>query len=290
MRRVLDPTLDVVFKLLFTAEPGGTEVLIALLEAVLEPSTPIVGVEIIDPAIPRELVDDKRVVLDLLVLFADGTKVDIEMQARDHLGFRERVLFYASRVFTRQLGAGDAYDGLRPVISVVLLAFDDELGQRPHAVFRLHDIVDGSLFTGALEVHLVCLPRLAALGDSGPAAALLRWSSFLLAQTQEDADAIASTDPSLEKANTILKRLAADPDARSIAEARELSLRFQTIERAAYTQKGREEGLREAVLDFCEGAGITVTQEARVSLSRMDIAALEALRTELKANRRWPGL
>ncbi|MBI2373596.1 MAG: PD-(D/E)XK nuclease family transposase, partial [Deltaproteobacteria bacterium] len=45
MRSTLDPTLDVVFKMLFAA-PENRDILIALLTAVLRPASPIRSVEV----------------------------------------------------------------------------------------------------------------------------------------------------------------------------------------------------------------------------------------------------
>ena len=52
MRSTLDPTLDVVFKILF-ARPENRDVLIALLTAVLRPRSPITEVEVVNPDIPK---------------------------------------------------------------------------------------------------------------------------------------------------------------------------------------------------------------------------------------------
>jgi hypothetical protein len=51
------------------------------------------------------------------------------------------------------------------------------------------------------------------------------------------------------------------------------------------------EGLRvarEVVADLCEVLGVEVTDERRAHLAALDLAALEALRAELKAKKTWP--
>ena len=50
----LDPTLDIVFKLLFGG-PKSQQILIALLTAVLQPQSPITKVTILNPGIPDQL-------------------------------------------------------------------------------------------------------------------------------------------------------------------------------------------------------------------------------------------
>lgn len=52
----LDPTLDVVFKLLFSSDE---ELLIALLTAVLRPEKRIASAQVRNPELPKDFSDDK---------------------------------------------------------------------------------------------------------------------------------------------------------------------------------------------------------------------------------------
>lgn len=79
--RLLDPTLDVVFQLLFGAERNRL-LLLGLLTAVLKPEFPIISVELLPASPERQDVEDKDIVLDLRVRCANGEQVDVEMQNR----------------------------------------------------------------------------------------------------------------------------------------------------------------------------------------------------------------
>lgn len=68
---LLDPKLDVVFKMLFAAE-GNEHLLVSLLTAVLRPSSPIAHVQVANPELPKELASDRGVRLDVLVELEDG--------------------------------------------------------------------------------------------------------------------------------------------------------------------------------------------------------------------------
>ena len=87
MTNLLNPQNDVVFKLLFS-KPENKTLLISLLEAILQPASPIEEVTILNPSLPREMVDDKAPVLDLALQLADHSRVDVEMQVgiRIHSG------------------------------------------------------------------------------------------------------------------------------------------------------------------------------------------------------------
>ena len=63
MLRPLDPTLDLVFKLLFTRGPKSDVALRGLLTAVLAPPKPIVAVRVRNPKLAVAEVDDKAVTM-----------------------------------------------------------------------------------------------------------------------------------------------------------------------------------------------------------------------------------
>ncbi len=94
-----------MFKLLLS-RPETTDCLIALLTAVLKPASPVGDVEVLNPGIDTENIDDKGIVRDPLVHLADGTVTDLEMQVRGCQGFRSRALYDWARSFTSQLERG----------------------------------------------------------------------------------------------------------------------------------------------------------------------------------------
>ncbi len=53
-------------------------------------------------------------------------------------------------------------------------------------------------------------------------------------------------------------------------------------------KEGQEQGLRAAVRDLCDVLGIPLDEARETALDAMDVAALDALRARLKADRRWP--
>jgi len=99
----LKPTNDLVFKLLFIANPA---LLRDLLEAVLQPSSPITSLEVLDPEIPGDLAGSKAIRLDVRARSEDASIFNVEMQAYGHLALPARFLFYWARGYTEPLGRG----------------------------------------------------------------------------------------------------------------------------------------------------------------------------------------
>jgi predicted transposase/invertase (TIGR01784 family) len=101
----LKPTNDLVFKLLLVSDQ---DLLVDMIEAVLEPPSPIDSLEVLDPEIPGDLTADKAIRLDVRARFQDGSLVDVEMQAQSRPAFPSRMLFYWGRNSTESLARGDA--------------------------------------------------------------------------------------------------------------------------------------------------------------------------------------
>lgn len=78
---------------------------------------------------PLKKPNEKQTFMDLHVLTQNGVHYIIEMQAKRHLMFDERVLFYASSTYhlqlsEKELNLEDWYLKLKPVISLQLLDYD----------------------------------------------------------------------------------------------------------------------------------------------------------------------
>jgi predicted transposase/invertase (TIGR01784 family) len=266
MRSTLDPTLDVVFKMLF-ATPGSKDCLISLLSAVLRPVVPISDIEILNPDIPKQDLHDKGIILDILVRLVDGSQIDVEMQARRRAAFPKRVLFYWARRYSSQIGPGAGYEELRPVIMVVFTSYRELRAKRLHSTFRLLEIRDHTPFHRDLEIHLIELPELAMMSDDErqDEQALVRWSTFLAAKTDEEVEQVAKGDKMIEKAKEILEYLSKEPDARELARLRqEGQLWYQmdlAEERREGEATGRVEAKREMLFMLLERQKISLTDE-----------------------------
>lgn len=286
-RRTLDPKLDVVFKLFFSR---NQDLLVLLLTAVLRPSVPIVGVSLVSVALPKRAVEDKGGVLDVLVKLQDGRLIDVEMQCRAHPGLRERALFYWARLYSSQVVVGAAHRSLPPCVSVFILSFAELPGERFHRIFRVRDIEDGQEFSDALELHTVELPKLPEVGGEDEPQ-LERWGRFLAAETDEQLETLARSDPVMAKAKEALDILSAEPSARELARQRELALWTYRFEMAVSRQEGRAEGeqaLRVAVEGLCDLLELELSAERRERLARMTLEELRQLHEGLLHERRWP--
>jgi predicted transposase/invertase (TIGR01784 family) len=105
----------------------------------------------------------------------------------------------------------------------------------------LHDPDSGSLFSKAMEVHTLELPKLPEQGDETK---LCAWLEFIRATKEEEFDMLAEKDPDIGLAVVKLKNLSQDERLRELAISRE-KLEWDIASREEGAEKrGLEMGLR----------------------------------------------
>jgi predicted transposase/invertase (TIGR01784 family) len=244
---LLDPTLDVVFKLLMTREP---RLLRHMLEGILR--RPIRSLRLVDTDSPAEHARGKAVVFDVRCVLDDGTRIALEMQRRPTVALRSRLLFYWARGFTDQLSRGDDYDQLKPtvVIAWLLQPLFPSL-EELHTVFEVNERHHRASFGEELAIHLLQLGEsqrraLSASQASGYDAVIERWARFITRYDDpSELERLAKEDPMMALAKQTLEELSQDPEARRRAQRREDELRLYELEQRASRKQAREEGWAE---------------------------------------------
>ena len=248
---LLDPKNDAVFKMMF-ASPRGRRPLIALLNAVLKPKSPICSVEVINPEIPKLLISDKGTILDIRGKLEDGTQIDVEMQMAPHLGLGKRALFYGARMYSQSIESGDYYHQLRPAIVLFFMA-KDLFPTRPeafHVCFGMAQRDAGPVVFRELQdelvVHFVEIPKAVKqwrkglmAPDDEPAGS---WLALLDAPEDAMVQKACLTNPDLEAARELLGDISSEGEARELARMREKSAIDYAWSIAAATDQGRAEG------------------------------------------------
>jgi predicted transposase/invertase (TIGR01784 family) len=258
----------------------------------LQPPSPIESVDVLDPEVRKEQVDDRGIVLDVLARLRDGTRVNIEMQCDRRGAIPARWLYNWARLFSEGIRRGDAYAQLAPVVCIVFL--DCSMGRRFHELYRVLEVHDQSPFSDALAIHVIELPRIA--DAEPPPLPLSRWARFLRTRSTSELQSLAVEDPIMADAKDALERLSEDPGARAMAEARKKAEVYHMLRDGQSREEGRAEGraearssaLREMISGFAELMSLPLTPERERELADADIERLEAIATHLRTHRAWP--
>ena len=187
----LDLTCDWAFKYLFQNHP---DLLIALLNDILNEE--ISSVEFWNTELTEVAPSDKRILFDLLCQTPNGT-ILVEMQKASRFDQRDRLLFYGSRLVTRQVKRGDEDYVLAPVKVICIMNYEDEHPNSPDDKILYHyrtlEIETGEPFGSQMSFFLLELPRVMRYTDEyeSPIAAWCRifrnFAIFAKSRSEKDA-------------------------------------------------------------------------------------------------------
>ena len=121
----LDVRTDYAFKKVFGSKESKN-ILISFLNSIVykESTKKIADLTIVDPYNIPMLKGMKDTFVDVKADLNDGTKVIIEMQVLNHMGFEKRVLYNAAKNYSVQLNKNESYELLNPVIALNIVDFN----------------------------------------------------------------------------------------------------------------------------------------------------------------------
>ena len=119
----ISPKTDFAFNKIFGFNQSK-DILISFLNAIIySGDTVIHDLEIIDPYNSGDSVGSKDSYLDVRALLQDETTVIIEMQVWNAEAFQQRILYNLCKTYGNQLGKGERYSYLNPVIALTITDF-----------------------------------------------------------------------------------------------------------------------------------------------------------------------
>ena len=245
----IDPRVDFVFKLMI-GSPDHTRVTVHFLNSLLKLKVPIVSVTILNPLVGKDRSEDKIIILDVLAKDAVGRVFNIEMQTRIPLSFPNRLLYYNSKNYVRQITDGDGYERLNPAISICLLdrcMFDQTADtHRWRHSFRLRcDQRSDLVLTDNFEIHIFELPKFVPSSDNvRELPADEKWLYLIKEAVNFDPQELTKqlVEPEFGEAIGVLEMISKTPEDLQYYEDRLKFLRDEAAKLDAAREEGREEG------------------------------------------------
>ena len=269
MPRDIDPKSDFVFKLPF----GNAEnvfLLLHLLRAIVGPTREIVSVTHVDPATRATFPGDDVTIVDVAAVAPDGALFQVEVQLQVRAPLRKRILYASADVLQAQLQRGSAWEGLRPLVVVWILAvrlFVDLPGWRHCFGVRSREGVE---LSGDLEVHVLELPKWKkpeVLDD------LDRWAYFLRDARGWEVLPSDCRTPPLEKAMAILFDIAKDQEM----------FRAHRRRMAEHDRASAALELAEARAEITAAHADAAAAKAEVTAAQAEVTAAQAQATAARA-------
>ena len=122
--KLLQPKIDIVFQSLFNAK--NKEITKSFVEALLEEKIDSMIINN-EKEITRDKPIDKLGILDLELDINNKEKVDVEVQLLKNDEFIHRLLFYWSRIYSKQIHRGDEYTKARRVVIIAITDFEIDI-------------------------------------------------------------------------------------------------------------------------------------------------------------------
>lgn len=291
MKPTSDPRVDYAFKHVFGREENKP-ILMSLIDAILQPAAGqhIASLDLLNPFNDKEALDDKLSILDIKARDQSGRQFNVEMQMLAYGAFRQRALYYWSRLHQGQLQEGDDYRVLRPTIAICFV--DTPLFDLHdyHLVFELRERFHQMLFTDQMAVHILELAKFRKPVEQ-LTTTLDRWLFFLNNARELDADALPEPldVPEIRRAMGDLLMISQSERDRERYESRLTMQRDVSTALAEKREEGREEGRAEERRAYVQslqellGQNIMSLEQLR-ALSLPELESLGArLRAELKS-------
>ena len=235
--------LDVIFKRVF-GDANNEDIIAAMISALLEiPRENIRKIEIQNVELPPEELEGKFSRLDLK-LNVDGRIVNVEMQINYEPDFRERTLFYWSKIYGSDLRAGQAYGDLKQTYCVNIINFNIFDCEDYHSDFVVMEKNRHELLSDKLGIHFFELKKIDNVRKNQ---AMEDWLHLINAETEEELMAIQQTTtiPEVKKTIVMLRHLSADEKVRQEAYYREKRMHDEDNAIIGSRREGFQAGLAE---------------------------------------------
>ena len=285
--KFISPKTDFAFKKIFGSEQSH-DVLISFLNAMLyDGQSRISQLEILNPYLAPRIRGVKDTYLDVKAKLDNDTSVIIEMQVLNIEGFEKRILYNAAKAYSIQLGIGQSYSQLNPVIALTITDFVmfPEINQlSSRFILKEKDfLIDYPIYD--LELVFVELPKfdkalmvLETLAD--------KWLYFL--KHAIDLDVVPESMnlvPEIKQAFEFAREGNLSPEELDELQHQEFFIQDQHNAIVKALKQGLEQGKTEAMLEMA-GKLLDVLDDDAISratgLSLTEIAELRSMRSQVQ--------
>lgn len=199
----------------------------------------VTSVEILNPIILGEAIDEKDCVLDLLVLLNNTTKINLELQIENEKDWDNRSVYYLARKIC-DLAPGEDYNALKPMIHIGILDFNyPKDNQEFYQQHMLMNLKTHRIYSDKLRLNVLCLNQLENAEPEDRRSGLYEWAKVFKATAWEELKSLADQNKIIEETMVTIAQLSEDEKIRQQCERREKYER----DKISAINYGRREGI-----------------------------------------------
>ena len=244
--KLLQPKIDIVFQSLFNKK--NAEITKSFIEALLDEK--VNSIEINDT---KELTRDKPMnklgILDLELDINNKEKVDVEVQLLKNDEFIHRLLYYWSRLYSKQMQKGEEYTKAKRVVIIAIVDFEIDITKELRKMETIWNIREKEktekVLTDLLEIRIINLRRVREAYQEDKENKKNQWVMFLEDPNSKEVKEIMEKNEDVKKAIITVKEMSEDEKMERLAELREKAIRDEKALYNTGIREGKELGIKE---------------------------------------------
>ena len=241
---------DYVFKRIF-GKGGNEKILKSLLEAILKIN--IQKIELKNPEIPKETINEKLSILDIKAEINDNTMIDIELQVGNTVAIERRLVVYNAKMIAGEIKVSEKYQKAKDTIVICII--NDNVVKR-NAYLSLAMLKyekteeiryvnigyekEEEYLTDMVKYYIIELPKFKK--KKPKVADLLEKWLYVIGGDQKMMEEYKKENEEIKEAIEQLKEMSADEYERELYEIRERSRLTYNTEIYEARRKGSVEG------------------------------------------------
>ena len=241
---------DYVFKRIF-GKGGNERILKSLLEAILKIS--IQKIEIKNPEIPKETIEEKLSILDIKAEINNNTMIDIELQVGNTTAIEKRLVVYNAKMIAGEIKVSEKYQKAKDTI-VICIINDNVIKRNAYlslAMLKYEKTEEiryinmgyekeEEYLTDMVKYYIIELPKFKK--KKPKVADLLEKWLYVIGGDQKMMEEYKKENEEIKEAIEQLKEMSADEYERELYEIRERSRLTYNTEMYEARRKGLVEG------------------------------------------------
>ena len=212
-------------------------------------------------------------VLDVLVRINQEEYCNVEMQMIEKDRLIERILYYWSRIYGKNLKESDDYVNLKKTIGILLVNFEIKRlkGLKYHSKWKIIEVDERQIIlTEHLELHIIEIPKIYKIRKEEEGRELIKWLNFIENPESKKVGEYMKENKEMKEAKEKLEVMSEDEKMQILAELRLKAIRDEkAVERFGYNQgleQGLEQGKKEERKEIAkrmkeQGINIQIIQE-----------------------------
>ena len=241
---------DYVFKRIF-GKGGNEKILKSLLEAILKIN--IQKIEVKNPEIPKEAIDEKLSILDIKAEINENTIIDVELQVGNTTALERRLVVYNAKLIAGEIKVSEKYQKAKDTIVICII--NDNVVKR-NAYLSLAMLKyekteeiryvnigyekEEEYLTDMVKYYIIELPKFKK--KKPKVADLLEKWLYVIGGDQKMMEEYKKENEEIKEAIEQLKEMSADEYERELYEIRERSRLTYNTEMYEARRKGLVEG------------------------------------------------